>query len=257
MFDVVREIYRSLVNQQHLVVLVIISLLGAATGPFGSFEYHSFWVRLGYWSIVTAFSMVFGRASLVISRRIVPNKYPVLQDLLLVVLVVVFFAPPLWFLTTEWVIRNPSVEPTLLRMAYYVASVSACICILRRLLSKAGIHSVYGKGKVVDQNEPRLVRRLSSNFTGPIVRLAGHDHFVDIVSEKSIESIRMRFSDAIEEMDTVSGYLTHRSHWVSADAVISAQRNKGKTFLVLVNGDKVPVSRKYKSELENAGIISS
>ncbi|MEZ5714276.1 MAG: LytTR family DNA-binding domain-containing protein [Paracoccaceae bacterium] len=68
-------------------------------------------------------------------------------------------------------------------------------------------------------------------------------------------TIRLRFSDAIAEMEPMQGYCTHRSHWVSHAAISGVEREPGKLFLRLVNGDRVPVSRKYRPELEKARIV--
>ena len=70
-----------------------------------------------------------------------------------------------------------------------------------------------------------------------------------------MSAIRLRFGDAIEEMDPVDGFCTHRSHWVARQAVSGAERERGKIFLRLENGDRVPVSRTYMPDLEEAGLL--
>ncbi|MDK3017139.1 LytTR family DNA-binding domain-containing protein [Pseudodonghicola flavimaris] len=102
---------------------------------------------------------------------------------------------------------------------------------------------------------PRLMRRLPETFAGPILRLSSEDHFVDVVGAEGHHRLRMRLTDAIDEMDTVDGYCSHRSHWVARVAIEGVEREGGRIFLRLVNGDRVPVSRTYKPDLEAAGIL--
>ncbi|MGD9866167.1 MAG: LytTR family DNA-binding domain-containing protein [Pseudodonghicola sp.] len=102
---------------------------------------------------------------------------------------------------------------------------------------------------------PRLARRLPEDFQGPILRLSSEDHFVDVITAAAVHRLRMRFADAIDEMDTVEGDLTHRSHWVARAAIDGVEREGGRIFIRLVNGDRVPVSRTYRPGLEQAGIL--
>jgi DNA-binding LytR/AlgR family response regulator len=61
--------------------------------------------------------------------------------------------------------------------------------------------------------------------------------------------------DAIDEMEPVKGICTHRSHWVALGAIKRVEREGARLFVVLRNGDRVPVSRKYRPRLEQAGLI--
>jgi DNA-binding LytR/AlgR family response regulator len=60
----------------------------------------------------------------------------------------------------------------------------------------------------------------------------------------------MRFSDAVERMEGYTGVIVHRSHWVAAHAVLSVQKNGGRFFALLSNGNEVPVSRGRLTEVE-------
>ncbi|MES0825971.1 LytTR family DNA-binding domain-containing protein [Ruegeria sp. SCP11] len=81
------------------------------------------------------------------------------------------------------------------------------------------------------------------------------DHSVEVVTSEGTITIRSRFTDAIAEMELVSGHCAHRSHWVADDAIVGVERKGGMTFLRLRNNDLVPVSRKYKPMLEQDGIV--
>ncbi|MDU9002459.1 LytTR family DNA-binding domain-containing protein [Sedimentitalea todarodis] len=173
----------------------------------------------------------------------------------MIVLTVLCFTPPLWFLTRHLAVQEPSLGPSILKMSYYVAAITLSICALRRIIPGFEPVGYLGEKSPQQSQGPRLIRRLSPGFEGPILRLSVRDHYVDVISGTGSETIRMRFADAIDEMDTVKGHCTHRSHWVVEEAIVDAGRDGSKVFLTLTNGDQVPVSRKYKPDLEEAGIL--
>lgn len=257
MIKVVKEYCRPLTKRFNLSVLILVSFLGATMGPFGTYEAHSFLHRLFYWSIVSAASIVIGSACYRASRRHIPETRPISQDLAMIALTVLCFTPPLWFLTQKLAFPDPSLGPSILNMSYYVAAITFSVCALRRIIPGFEPFGYFGEKPPQRAEDPRLIRRLSPGFQGPILRIAVRDHFVDVISASGVETIRMRFADAIDEMDTVTGHATHRSHWVARDAIVGSEHNGGKTFLTLKNGDRVPVSRKYKSALEDAGVLKA
>ena len=104
-------------------------------------------------------------------------------------------------------------------------------------------------------SECRLRRRLPMGMREPILHLSARDHFVDVETETALYSVRMRFADAVAEMDGVTGQATHRSHWVAVHAIRETKLEGGKLFVVLCNGTEVPVSRTFRPQLAEAGIL--
>jgi DNA-binding LytR/AlgR family response regulator len=80
-------------------------------------------------------------------------------------------------------------------------------------------------------------------------------HIVRVVTDAGIFDLRMRFTDAIEEVLELDGVCTHRSHWVVLTEIANVGTVNGRSCLLLSNGDEVPVSRKYQPELEMRGIL--
>ncbi|WP_204113387.1 LytTR family transcriptional regulator DNA-binding domain-containing protein [Shimia biformata] len=101
-----------------------------------------------------------------------------------------------------------------------------------------------------DACQPRLLRRLSAQWEGQIFNLSVEDHLVIVANNHREERLRMRFGDAIDEMDGVLGIRVHRSHWVAQHAIDRIERSKGRVFVALTNGARVPVSRTYLPALE-------
>lgn len=110
-------------------------------------------------------------------------------------------------------------------------------------------------GRSEQSVRPRLYRRIDAADPGPILRIEAMDHFVTVVTHQAEYQLRQRFCDAVEEMDGVAGLITHRSHWVARAAVDEVERENGRLFLRLSGGTRVPVSRKHRPVLEDAGLI--
>ncbi len=77
---------------------------------------------------------------------------------------------------------------------------------------------------------------------GRILVLTAQDHYVEITSTNGKKLVRMRMREAIAQMQDQDGLSVHRSYWVAKDAIQSLQKSEGKHFLLLINGDKIPVS---------------
>ena len=102
---------------------------------------------------------------------------------------------------------------------------------------------------------PRLLRRLPDALRSPVLFMTAEDHFVAVHTEKGVHRLRMRFKDAIDEMEGVEGFFTHRSYWVSRAAIAGAQKNGAAWRLLLKCGQDIPVSRKHQPDLEAAGLL--
>jgi len=255
MIQRIKQFFAPLATRLHLLFLVMVSGLAAAAGPFGTYEKQSFLLRLLYWFLVVASSIIAGHLSRTWAHRLVPAEKPVRTDLTMVGFMVLLFTPILWGLTHGLLNTNPQGGPSAVKLSYYVAVVTLAICVARRILPGFEPVGYFGSDLPDELPRPRLYRRLPPDFEGPVLRLAVRDHIVDVVSESGTESIRLRFADAIDEMDTMVGYVTHRSHWVARDAIAGVMRVGGKMQIRLTNGDLVPVSRKFRPDLEQAGVI--
>lgn len=254
------------------VSLPLFSFFVAYTGPFGTFSL-GFGRRLAYWSLVVVISALMANVFARVAHRIVGPGRHLRQDLVLVVLMTTFFTPVLTELTTSFLTVKIASFSDMFVFAQFVAILSLGVATARRVLPKfvLGLHlgkSPENVGPHPDAepapeaepdpevpSQPRLMRRLPPDFTGPILRLTVQDHFVDVIAPEDEHRLRMRFADAVDEMDPVEGVYTHRSHWVARDAIKGDERDGGRVLLRLTNGDLVPVSRTYRPELEKSGLL--
>ena len=83
------------------------------------------------------------------------------------------------------------------------------------------------------QGQARIVKRLPENFDGKIVRLSVDGHIVRVVTDAGIFDLRMRFTDAIEEVLELDGVCTHRSHWVVLTEIANVGTVNGRSCLLL------------------------
>lgn len=108
-----------------------------------------------------------------------------------------------------------------------------------------------------DSGMPRLQRRLSKAFAGPIVALQSEDHYVRVHGAGSSELLLMRLRDAIAEMDECPGQQVHRSWWVAREGIASVESDGRNRVIRLTNGEFAPIARDSISSLERQGFLKT
>lgn len=231
--------------QRVLAGLVLVPLLAYSFAPFRDMDL-SFPIRMVFWSGVIALALAATWVAGKLVRARISDSATYLRDGMFALLILCQFAPALWLLTWLVFTFNGSSAPGLLTVMPYGVMLATGLMLVRQ-------RDVTSPDD--PQQFPRLYRRLPTEFEGQIFRLTVRDHYVDVVTSDGVYTIRSRFTDAIDEMDPVPGHCTHRSHWVTEAAIVGVEKQGGKTFLRLCNGDFVPVSRKYRPGLEQAGLV--
>ncbi|MDQ2092025.1 LytTR family DNA-binding domain-containing protein [Marimonas arenosa] len=230
------------------------TLCAAVLGPFGTYTQFDFPTRLFYWGIIIAVTLALGGTL----RLIVFKKFadwPVLRrEMIAVAIMAPVLSAVIWRLSPVLLGTGHAAAVQPYELGAYVFLIAVFGIGVKYLWFDSGVGS--GEADADDgETLPRLLQRLPEEFGGEIYRLTGRDHLVEVVTSEGSTNIRMRFSDAIAEMEPIQGYCAHRSHWVTQAAITGIDREPGKIFLRLVNGDRVPVSRKYRPELEKAGLL--
>ena len=90
---------------------------------------------------------------------------------------------------------------------------------------------------------------------GELYCLEMDDHYVKVYTDKGHHMLLMRFKDALGLLEEFDGLQTHRSWWVSTQAVESVQKEQRKTTLVLKNQLRVPVSKTFNEAVKKAGLF--
>lgn len=225
-------------------------------GPFGSYDTMSMPIRMVYWSLVVTAGFVIGFAARAVMRALLQHRHPALFDLGASFLVGIFLGPLIWVLR-GWLDPVLGYEDlTLIKITLNTFFIASGIFVVRRQIGAEFPSSYWPQTDPYISPQTRLHRRLSCPPMAEIHRLTANNHYVEVATSVGIETLRLRLVDAIEEMEPVAGFCTHRSHWVAIDAISRMERHSGgKVFVLLKNGDRVPVSRKYRSNLEAAGLL--
>jgi hypothetical protein len=103
------------------------------------------------------------------------------------------------------------------------------------------------------QDGSSFLRRIPARLGADLLHIEVEDHYLRLHTILGSDLILLRLSDAIGELDQAIGRQVHRSHWVSRHAVAAIERNGHRTWLVLISGARIPVSRTYLPALRQAG----
>lgn len=101
----------------------------------------------------------------------------------------------------------------------------------------------------LDALPPAIAERMSRHLGTQIIALQAQDHYVRVVTPLGAELILYRFCDAIRELPPELGVQVHRSYWVARPAVEKLLHRGGRDYLLLNNGERVPVSRTYLADV--------
>ena len=80
--------------------------------------------------------------------------------------------------------------------------------------------------------------------------ISAADHYVEIVTEHSRHMLRMTMKSAVAKTGEGEGLRVHRSHWVAYRAMLSHIKEGERYFLILRNGERIPVSPKMAPEVQ-------
>jgi hypothetical protein len=217
----------------------------ALSGPFGTFVEQSLMERFVYWAVVISIALAVAFVVRYVVRLVIPKLQGLLYGLFCGTIFACLFTPLLWGYS-EWMSGGRTHEEMRLPLMFFtVLTISVGISALRQVLGMDPL----------DQ-EPRLVRRIEGYRGEGIARLTVDDHFVDVVTKHNrVHRIRLRFSDAVNEMEPVKGLCIHRSHWVAEDMLDCVIHEGTREILKLKDGTLLPIGKKYRPNLEVAGLI--
>ena len=233
-----------------LIVWIVASVAVAIAGPFGTFDQFSLGTRLLYWFVVVAVSVVLGRAVRLTIENLFAQYPSWLMEMASLTVMVPLLSIIIWLISHGLPRDMQTDVPSIWRMAMFVFFVAAPVAVFRRLWGRAKADSLSDSGE-----QPRLLDRLPEDLRGELLRLTGKGHLVEVVTRAGAGTVRIRLADAVAEIEPIPGYYVHRSHWVSRAAIADVEREQGRVYLKLLNGDRIPVSRKYRPDLEAAGIV--
>jgi len=229
-------------------IWLVACLVAAVAGPFGTFQTMGGSLRLAYWGAVITAGLALGALANALFMTVCRGWHPLWIDLKASALITTLLAPLIFVL-------RAGLDPVLTRADLALGSIwintglfVLPVFFLRRQLIGLDGHP--------DIPLPRLARRLPEPLQeATVLRLTARDHTVEVATDRGTATVRLRLSDAIDEMEPVEGLCTHRSHWVARSAITGHVTEGAKLFVTLANGERVPVSRKYRPTLEELGLV--
>jgi hypothetical protein len=271
----IKQLAHNLLSRVSLLIWMLFTVAATIMGPFNTSAVLGLGQRGIYWGVMVALALSVSAVVAELVALVVPDRRRWAFDILRIIGMVLVFSPMVLLWTNFMLGDVAEYSPDLGMIALFVALVGTVTRVMRRILrdeqatflhEEQGALALPGDAEDVpgagadlaspeNADQPRLMRRLPDGVTGPVLRLSAKDHFVEVVLPDETHSLRMRFADAIDEMDGVEGYCAHRSHWVARDTIDAVERDGARIYLRLVNRDVIPVSRTYKPRLEEAGIL--
>lgn len=257
--QVLKETSGSILAPLTLVVWAAAGVIGAVAGPFGTFEAMPFPVRAFFWFMIASASVLMGYGARALAMITVGPDRPVRFDIIATLSMTICFIPVVLVVGKVVEARTGVPMPSVPEVGLYILVIAAPIFVLRRMIP--GFESrryafLEAQEEEAAAGQPRLMRRLPAELRGDLIRLSGSGHHTQVVTTRGTTTLRLRLSDAIEETDPVPGHAIHRSHWVAEAAIRDIRRETPhKLVMVLHNQDTVPVSRSYRPQLEDAGLI--
>lgn len=262
--EAIRHWRKSIVDPMTPAIFLAAAVICMISGPFGTLQAFSPLMRLLFWIPIF---VVGGGISLFI-RIYLRLRWPDVAKGWVEFATVVFFTSicglPLviWSSYLVGATNAPKTLPSQGLQLLYLAIVCSSFLWLRSFLLNSIRSRSETKLEAAETPEkktpelPRLMKRLPDGQQTPILYLTADDHFVDVHTADATHRIRLRFKDAINEMEGVDGHYSHRSHWVSQQAIEGAIKSGNAWRLKLKNGEDIPVSRKYQPVLEEAGVLA-
>ena len=241
-------------------VILLAAAMCMISGPFGTLQAFSPVFRLLYWFPI----ILLGGAVSLFIRIVLRLRYPHVAKIWIEIATVVGFTAVfgvplvLWSAYVMDAANAPRTLPSQGLQLLYLAIVCAACLWLRTFVITVVCNRAaeqFDLDALLEANMPRLGKRMSLGDDDQIYYIMADDHFVEVHTSVGVKRLRMRFKDAIAEMDGVEGYCAHRSYWVCAEAVVKAEKTGSNWRLDLVNGEDIPVSRKCQPELETAGLL--
>lgn len=227
---------------------MLISAAVTFMGPFGTFTSLPLGERAAFWFGLIGAAIAIGLAIRAALRTFLPGRGDWTETMIFAPLLTLAFTPIL-YAVVAWMSDGNSAMSAF-EMALVVFCTPLGVVAARRILAGRP-PEILAPSRAAD---PRILQRLPEEWGKKILRITVRDHYVEIVTDRTKEKVLMRFSDAISEADGIPGLQVHRSHWVAEDAVRAVECEKGRMFLTLEDGSRIPVSRGFRTAVVEAGI---
>lgn len=265
-----KDLKQALTSPVTIVSWGLLSSVVAFSGPFGTYDTASLSTRLLYWSAVVAVAIFGSQIVRVFVRRWLGTEVFWKPALITAGIMALLLAQPLRMVSLKIAGNMSGLVPPFHEVVFMVFICGMGMGALRTLLVEPPLPSPPAKDAPLPAAQaagdappapalpapaaepaPRLLNRLEPGLRGEVIRLEVDDHYVMVITDQGVSKLLMRMGDAIEALEGTNGMRVHRSHWVSFDAVTGHEVEKGRLFLIMADGSRVPVSRSQRPEVSD------
>ena len=248
----------------HWLTLVIwfgCSLLATYSGPFGTYGDPSVLHSLLIWMVLIGSSIVTVYVLNALNELFLAKLSSFIRIVVFIGVSAIATGSLVHFLLI-YVFAHTS-DPILSRseLSSYSLAVISFIHIVRLILPFSVTDQISNKGasegELSSASLPphsRLAKRLDIPAGVRISQITANGHFVSVETSEDVYRTRMRFSDAVAELDGIYGLTVHRSHWVHRNSIVGWVPRAKKPYVLLNNDRSVPISKTYLANVKNAGL---
>ena len=262
----VAEIDRVLLNRRFVTTLVLFCTLLAIVDPY-LFRNEVFlpW-RVLFWNangVFVVLSWYVQFRLLTYSRRLIGYDFAIPSAVMIAVSVtallhfnywlagIILDMPELWRGRLYWdVLRYVSVA-VVFETAVAVFLLPRLLFAIRRRHSNSRVQT--GDAALTDpcrSSDHSLLEVNGRKFDpSKILYLKSAEHYVEVVLHDARELVRASLREMIDMLHPDLGVQPHRSYWVTRQAIVGLNRANGGQFLILRNGDEIPVSRHRRRDV--------
>jgi hypothetical protein len=233
------------------IALVLAPVIFTVIGPFYSYSYYNTAERLVLWTLILWSMTLVGIANRIAVDRIFEGWNYWLRSIISAALLGLIATPVLRFVMLWLIGVAVNHYPSNIEVFATCALSSFSVAAMRRLL-----RPIPPLPETEPAPEAPMLKRLQVDRLEQVIRITSREPSGDVFTDEGVESFLMRLTDAAREMGEGHGMFTHRSHWVMKSAVLGSRREGSKIFLVMNDGSEVPVSRTYRQDVEDAGLLT-
>ncbi|MBL4786041.1 MAG: LytTR family transcriptional regulator DNA-binding domain-containing protein [Cohaesibacteraceae bacterium] len=236
-------------KSRHVQVSWLIAVVTSViTGPFGTFAYLDLPGRTAYWTVVHLMSWALNIAvfQLINHSRVMQHNSLLLRSM---VCTLICSLPIALFLTVlnQYIWPGVGGIPAFLTLWMYAGLFGLLISCLTIWIKSAPEIRRPTNDAATSEVKTKFFGKIPAHLGRDLISITPRDHYLEITTQLGSDLILMRFSDALNELQTEAGAQIHRSHWVADAAVAGFKKIRGRAFVVLKNGQKLPISNRFLS----------
>lgn len=264
-FGTIKKGLANAANWRTVVVWISSAVLVSYTGPFGTYQSNPILVQIPRWLILLGGAIVIAYVIQALCHVFIPRRPKYLNKLVFTLVGSLAIGLFVDLMLSNVFDKSAADKPPLLQIVFY----SFCIVSFVQIVREVSFgHEDSTDPKTTDRHARRqgqssfgllpehsqLARRLNIPQDAQIFHVSANGHFVEVSTCAGNFRARMRFSDAIAELDESAGLTVHRSHWVLRDAITGWQPDAKKPFVQLKDETRVPVSKTYFDDVAEADL---